>query len=965
MDRVLSINQQKKVSNYKDKCIETTTITCPQNQKIEIVLKHQSTIDLPIPDVLIKLFKCRPYYFDVEAASKETDKDGRVVFTDLELNKSYYAEAIDNNLVENNKALFRAYDDLMLEMYDSLSQSWQKYKEEWQKEIDIVELIEKFLKGLYDGFFSLWDDIKLAYDVITDPVKYGKMIYDGAAKLYDIIGEIPNIDINQKLEQGKDFTLRLAAFFSDECAIYLLANSVLLNIKMYPWGKVLPQIVELGGNVLGDILRGIIFGALISLIAPPLGIAYMAFRLSKVALKATKLIKILWDALQVILEKTMKLVSRFFEKTSELNHKNKNTTQVKANKTNEIAFEQQTQLMAIEPNHSATSSATHTDTPSPATTQCTKTGCPVSMVTGEELLLLNDASLLGVYPFVFQRQYRTTAVEVSSVFGYGWSHSLQHQFVFNDNDHTITWSDHENLITQLPMPDKEIVASVNHMAEAAVWLSDKEQEYLFTSGSLNGWVMHVTRLDDNRGQVTGFSQRQQQLYLHYDEHSGLPIQLENPAGTSLVFHYIETPHGHRLSAIWLKRHITAVGAEPEQLLRYAYDERGQLSEVINPANEIERYHYREDYVFSQRQLAGGAVFNWEWEGEGKAVRALRHWSNLPNTEIRYQWDDATGTSQATYADGSTEIWVHDKNTARQVKYISPTGATVEKQYGESGELLAEIDPLGNVTQYHYDRDLNCTCVYYPDEQRITQRFNRGLLMERIWYSADASEKSREKWQYDVDGQLLCYINPMEEETHYHWTEQGILSAISYADNTTERYTINALGQLLEYENRSGERTYYRYNALGKLVLESRVNPQQSSNIETLSATRLVWDDAGRLAAVRWPDGSARKMYYNPYGAIIKEVDEKQRETHYDYHQNSALVKQVRYADNSYTQYRYENVHGKISDIINHNGDHYHIDYSASGQVKAEKLFDGRYIVWDYDNNDRIIKRTEYGDTRNP
>nr|WP_181414210.1 hypothetical protein [Frischella perrara] len=47
---------------------------------------------------------------------------------------------------------------------------------------------------------------------------------------------------------------------------------------------------------------------------------------------------------------------------------------------------------------------------------------------------------------------------------------MQHQFVFNDNDHTTTWSDYENLVTQLPMPDKEIAASVNHMAEAAVWL---------------------------------------------------------------------------------------------------------------------------------------------------------------------------------------------------------------------------------------------------------------------------------------------------------------------------------------------------------------------------------------------------------------------------------------------------------------------------------------------------------------
>ena len=123
MDRVLSINQQKKVSNYKDKCIETTTITCPQNREIEIVLKHQSTIDLPIPDVLIKLFEYHFWYPNKEFPPKKTDKDGRVVFTDLELGESYFAEAIDNNLVENNKALFRAYDDLMLEMYHSLDKS--------------------------------------------------------------------------------------------------------------------------------------------------------------------------------------------------------------------------------------------------------------------------------------------------------------------------------------------------------------------------------------------------------------------------------------------------------------------------------------------------------------------------------------------------------------------------------------------------------------------------------------------------------------------------------------------------------------------------------------------------------------------------------------------------------------------------------------------------------------------------
>ncbi|WP_248129078.1 DUF6531 domain-containing protein, partial [Pseudomonas sp. W2Aug9] len=37
-------------------------------------------------------------------------------------------------------------------------------------------------------------------------------------------------------------------------------------------------------------------------------------------------------------------------------------------------------------------------------------GCPVSMVTGEELLTLTDGALDGVLPFEWTRLYRTSAV---------------------------------------------------------------------------------------------------------------------------------------------------------------------------------------------------------------------------------------------------------------------------------------------------------------------------------------------------------------------------------------------------------------------------------------------------------------------------------------------------------------------------------------------------------------------------
>ncbi|MBV4483933.1 DUF6531 domain-containing protein, partial [Pseudomonas khavaziana] len=54
-------------------------------------------------------------------------------------------------------------------------------------------------------------------------------------------------------------------------------------------------------------------------------------------------------------------------------------------------------------------------------------GCPVSMVTGEELLTLTDGVLDGVLPFEWTRLYRTSAVEVECGLGFGWSHGLAHR----------------------------------------------------------------------------------------------------------------------------------------------------------------------------------------------------------------------------------------------------------------------------------------------------------------------------------------------------------------------------------------------------------------------------------------------------------------------------------------------------------------------------------------------------------
>ncbi len=992
MDRVTIINDVKSVKETQSKTKKTklwesdnySSAKCEKNGTMKIVLKYESVFDLPIPDVKIEVYDgvrdmtipsgevyVGPILKLVDlVVSDKTDNDGTVVFSGLTPGKTYYIRATDDKLIEHNQALYRAYDDLVLTAYERLAAQWPERKQKWLDEPLGENILETFKDSVWKGFISVWDDVTLAWDLLTDPIKYIEEFNNAKTKLGELLNGITFdlSEIQKILEEDKQKAKEFLALTQDEALMYIVGRYLVSEIVSYPWGKVLNELVKIGGSLLGELLRGMLFGAILSVVNPVLGPIFLSLRIIRAGLNLINAVNMILNPINIIISQASKLVAKFFKKIKFKNAYVKSTgDKFNGNKINYVTNNQTTVLTINDDLGKGKGKGTSTsETPSGKKSQTDKDtkkkADPISMVTGEELLLLDDATLLGLYPFAFQRQYRTTAVEINSVFGYGWSHSLQHHFLFNDENNTIIWTDHENLINTLDLPSKDMPISANKLAIAAVWLSEKENEYLFTAACLNGWVMHVNRLSDNHGQVTAFSQNKQKLLVHYDPERHLPVKLENPAGASLLFYYIETEQGDRLSEIRLARHITIAGSEPQCLIRYAYDEQGQLSEVINPVNEVERYEYRSDFVFTKRQLAGGAEFYWEWIGEGKSVRALRQWSNIPNTEINFKWDTATGTSEAIYADGSKEIFVHDKQTARLLKTVSANGTTTTRHYGQDGELIAEIDPAGHVTEFDYDDELHCTLMRFPDGQVVTNRYNRGLLMERTHYSADRLEIRREKWRYDYDGNLITYIDPMKLETNYRWSENGSLSAVIYPDNTSERYTFNALGQLLEYQNTSGEVMYYRYNALGQLIFESTTDPNSTNNIDAVRATRWVWDDIGRLVAVHWPDGTSRKFSYNPYGGVTKEIDEKQRVTHFEYHQYTSLIKRIYYPDNSYTQYEYNNIHGEISDIINHNGDRYHIDYTPTGKVQSERLFDGRRIFWEYDANDQIIKRTEYGDS---
>ncbi|WP_339472494.1 DUF6531 domain-containing protein, partial [Pseudomonas sp. EL_65y_Pfl1_R83] len=132
-------------------------------------------------------------------------------------------------------------------------------------------------------------------------------------------------------------------------------------------------------------------------------------------------------------------------------------------------LEQRTVLVRLEPIDDAPEVAKNPVGDATASSAKTATnGCPVSMVTGEELLTLTDGALDGILPFEWTRLYRTSAVEVDCGLGFGWSHSLAHRLAVSGD--SVVWTDHENRSTTLPLPSVSRPEITNSLAEAAIYL---------------------------------------------------------------------------------------------------------------------------------------------------------------------------------------------------------------------------------------------------------------------------------------------------------------------------------------------------------------------------------------------------------------------------------------------------------------------------------------------------------------
>ncbi|WP_332846084.1 RHS repeat-associated core domain-containing protein [Pseudomonas lactucae] len=915
----------------------TTVATCPANGTLTLVHLFQSTQFVPIGNTPVVLQRIDPNGGPLgEPIHKTIGPSGVLEVSECDRNQQYRINFYPNVSRDHVKALYASYRSVIAGLDTRLREAWTTtFQDQWKdyadaKPLDRRRMLEAaFISGLGKALFNLWDNVTQVYELLLD-------LKVNSEKLLQYISQ-PELD--ELLALGSDTIANGLLVLSDEPLLFIYLSAMVSWMRMLPP----PQMNELWGEITGEVLINL-------LLMRALGAMGIAVRLGAQVLgsiksaRARELLELL--AKQIVgpgLEPHIAAARPLLLGSVATPVKTVPVAPLKVGEqvvSNPVPLvrskSQRTVLVRQEHVDDVPVSGKNPNGDAAAASDKTVTnGCPVSMVTGEELLTLTDGTLDGILPFEWTRLYRTSAVEVDVGLGFGWSHSLAQRLVVSGD--SVVWTDHENRSTEFPLPTEARPAITNSLAEAAIYLGSSPDELVLAQALRfyhfrDGVLFSISDAYDNRLRIAR-------------DFMGRIERLDNGVGRSLCLRY----ELGRIVAVDYQVQ-RAKGYEPyewvteQSVVSYAYDDLGRLVSATNAVGESEVYRYDDQHVILERGLAGGASFFWEWEKTGKAARCVRHWASFSQMDTRYVWGD-DGRVTVHNVDGSQEVYVHD-DRARLVQRVDPDGAEHFKSYDNKGRLTVEQDPLGAVTAYQYDDAGRLVAVFPGEDEPTSYEHDNGF----VW----VVRRGEALWKYERNdqGDVIRKTDPDGTSTDYSYNKYGQLTEVWYPDHSCHRLLWNERGQLLEEQLPNGGIKRYRYDDLGRQIARED---------EQGALTQYQWDSVGRLIRIVLPGGATREYSYNPYGKITAERDELGHVTRYEYADGLHLISRRINADGTQVKYRYDNARLLLTEIENEIGETYRFNYHANGLIQQEIGFDGQRTAYVYDLNGNLQEKTEHGD----
>ncbi|KAE9642057.1 DUF6531 domain-containing protein, partial [Pseudomonas sp. PB106] len=425
MERIIRFGDSSTAVSSSDDEFFSSVVQCPQSGSMLIESRFESVYDIPLGNIVVDVIamdggQTTPITLDAQGKGSFTGTAGK-----------FYRVLVHNKVTSGQvDDLFTAYDGLTAELDGWLRSEWQGFKPQWSHSV-ATAAGNGMLAGSWAAIEGVWDSLGLLSDILKDPGAFAERLGEGATQLMALAATAP--DVMEKLQ----------LLVSDEAALCLLLRTASLWLEMLPPSEIAGKTAEAASMVIVQVLIDVLIGVVLTFVGAGAGIAYLTLRLADRAAQLLSAVKRLVKAMFGIVEGFIKYVDQYKSVAArgiaagvkkgrmQLRWDAQRNASLKKDEHHDDASDQ-----AKNPNGDSADCALLT---------CTN-GCPVSMVTGEELLTLTDAVLDGVLPFEFTRLYRSSAVEIDVGLGFGWSHSLAHRLVFEGD--FVVWIDHENRRTR-------------------------------------------------------------------------------------------------------------------------------------------------------------------------------------------------------------------------------------------------------------------------------------------------------------------------------------------------------------------------------------------------------------------------------------------------------------------------------------------------------------------------------------
>ncbi|MDQ4036944.1 MAG: type IV secretion protein Rhs, partial [Actinomycetota bacterium] len=422
--------------------------------------------------------------------------------------------------------------------------------------------------------------------------------------------------------------------------------------------------------------------------------------------------------------------------------------------------------------------------------------------------------------------------------------------------------------------------------------------------------------------------------LDYDA-SGTLTEIRHSGGYRIG---VQTSDG-RITALRLLRAGGDTSHEGElTLIRYGYDERGWLREVINSSGLPMRFDYDGVGRLTGWRDRNDVAYHYLYDEAGRCVRTSGADGHMNGT-FAYDPDNRVTVFTDSLGHASTFYF---NELDQVVREVDPLGRATVSVWDRYDNLLSRTDPLGRTTHDTYDGVGNLIEIVRPDDSRTLAEYNDLRLPVTVtdpdgvvWWQA-----------YDEQGNRTALTDPLGATTIYTYDELGHLAAITDALGHVRRVQTDAAGLLTAVTDPLGATTRYARDGFGRVI--AIIDPVGGT-------TRLGWTTEGKLAWRTLPDGATEHWAYDGEGNLIEYVDAVGQVTRSEIGPFDLPAAEVG-PDGARLEFGYDTELRLVS-VTNPQGLIWRYDYDPAGNLIRETDFNRRTLSYVHDDAGQLVERT--------